>query len=136
MQRSLRGHVTRAQRDAPHYFYVPFEVPERTERLEVRLDYSSHEGENILDLGVADLRFKPEVYPNAHGFRGWSGSFRDRFVITSEAATPGYLPGPLFTGTWHVLLGLHKVAAAGCDYALELLFDEPSDMLTLPLTPH
>ncbi len=108
-------------------------MPECAERLEVRLDYPSHAGENVLDLGVADPRFRPEVYPNTRGFRGWSGGFRDRFVITSEAATPGYLPGPLITGTWHVLLGLHKVAAEGCDYALELLFDELSDTLTLPL---
>ena len=108
-------------------------MPERTERLEVRLHYLRLEGENVLDLGVADPHFKPEAYPNTQGFRGWSGGFRDRFVIMPEAATPGYLPGPLSTGTWHVILGLHKVAAEGCDYTLELRFGESSDTLALPL---
>ena len=130
MRNIIEGFFTRADQVKSRYAYLPVDVPAKTERLEVRLRYA--EG-NVLDLGIADPRFEPERFPNEQGFRGWSGGFRDRFVITSDAATPGYLPGPLFEGTWHVLLGLHKLAPEGCSYRLELLFNEPSDTLALPL---
>ena len=122
--------MTRADQAKSRYAYLPVNVPAGTERLEVRL---SHDAGNVLDLGIADPRFEPEKFPNEQGFRGWSGGFRDRFVITPGSATPGYLPGPLFEGTWHVLLGLHKLEPKGCAYRLELLLNEPSDTLALPL---
>src|ERR1035438_8709228 len=62
----------------------------------------------VLDLGC--------VAPD--GWRGWSGGARDRFVITPSEATPGYLPGELEPGTWHVVLGLHRVPAQGVGYEL------------------
>ena len=42
----------------------------------------------IMDLGCM----------GAAGFRGWSGGARRSFVITDDAATPGYLPGELEAG--------------------------------------
>lgn len=49
------------------------------------------------------------------GWRGWSGGARTRFAITPDAATPGYVPGPLEPGEWAVVLGLHRVPAAGIE---------------------
>lgn len=49
------------------------------------------------------------------GFRGWTGSERLDFFITENEATPGYLPGPLLAGRWHLLLGLYKIGDRGCD---------------------
>jgi hypothetical protein len=54
------------------------------------------------------------------GFRGWSGSERSEFFITETAATPGYLPGQLASGRWHVLLGLYKLHPAGCSYRVTI----------------
>ncbi len=65
---------------------------------------------NVVDLGV--------LAPD--GFRGWSGSARQSFVLTPGWATPGYLPGPLAAGRWHVLLGLYRLAPAGCDVRIEI----------------
>ena len=41
---------------------------------------------------------------------------RREFVITPEAATPGYLPGELEPGTWQVMIGLYRLPAGGAEY--------------------
>jgi hypothetical protein len=38
-----------------------------------------------------------------------------------DAATPGYLPGPLYPGTWHVILGLYHILPEGSDYQLTIV---------------
>lgn len=83
------------------WHYVPFEVPPGSCALRVSLDYDPSSA--VLDLGC----FGPA------GFRGWSGGARESFVISDDAATPGYLPGPLEPGLWQVAIGLHRVPAAG-----------------------
>ncbi|HBY96078.1 MAG: CehA/McbA family metallohydrolase [Ardenticatenaceae bacterium] len=106
------------------YAHLPFDVPDGATQIEVRYAYSNRIGSsplltggNTIDLGVFDAR--GIEFLNA-GFRGWSGSERDSFVISETAATPGYLAGALIRGRWHVLLGLYKVAAGGCDYRVEI----------------
>jgi hypothetical protein len=71
---------------------------------------------NALDIGV----FSPAGVQlgNQRGFRGWSGGFRDRFTISAAAATPGYLPGPIEPGRWHLILGPYTVAAQGLTYTV------------------
>jgi hypothetical protein len=86
---------------------VPVDVPPGTRSLRVELGFDRSAG--VLDLGVFDP---------AGEFRGYSGGARDAFVVGETAATPGYLPGPLPTGTWQVLLGLHRVSAAGLEWAV------------------
>lgn len=87
--------------------YLPVEVPPGTGALRVELDYDPTGGA-VLDLGC----FGPA------GFRGWSGGARRFFVITATAATPGYLQGDIEPGTWQIVLGLHRIAAAGTRYEL------------------
>jgi hypothetical protein len=60
----------------------------------------------VLDLGCL----------GPSGFRGWSGGARESFVITANAATPGYLPGEVEAGVWQVVLGLHMLPAEGTRY--------------------
>ena len=105
------------QADDP-YPLIPFDLPPGVGRLEVRYTYSDPispdplvtQPGNVVDLGV--------LAPD--GFRGWSGSARQSFTLTPDRATPGYLPGPLTADRWHVLLGLYKVAPAGCDVRVEI----------------
>jgi len=78
------------------YPTVPVDV-RPGESLEVSLAYER--GAAVVDLGCE----------GPAGWRGWSGAARDRFAITPTAATPGYLPGELEPGTWHVVLGLHRL---------------------------
>jgi hypothetical protein len=98
------GRWTPDDRAASRWHYLPFEIAAGCGGLEVCLSYERIAG--VLDLGC--------ISPG--GWRGWSGGARDRFVITADQATPGYLPGELEAGIWHVVLGLHQVPAAGVGY--------------------
>lgn len=112
-KRILEGSATREQ--SMTYAHLPFDVPEGTTALDV--SYQFDEADSIIDIGVFDPRGAD--YPGA-GFRGWSGSARRQFRITQDDATPGYMPGPLQAGTWHVCLGLYTIAEAGCNYRVEI----------------
>ncbi len=86
-----RGRWTQDDRCRSPWQYLPVEVPPGSAGLRVELDYDQSGA--ILDLGC----FGPA------GFRGWSGGARSSFVITPGEATPGYLPGELEPGRWHVV---------------------------------
>src|SRR5580693_6186536 len=93
------GRWTLEDRFASPWHYLPVEVPAGTAGVRVELDYERVDG-TVLDLGCL----------GPGGFRGWSGSARESFVITPEAATPGYLPGEIEAGTWQVMIGVLTVA--------------------------
>ncbi|MBL8147405.1 MAG: CehA/McbA family metallohydrolase [Anaerolineae bacterium] len=100
------------------YPLLPFEVPPHTGRIEVSYRYAGAIGSdpqltggNTVDIGIFDSRGASFM---AEGFRGWSGSARSEFFISTTEATPGYMPGPLPAGTWNICLGAYKVADTGC----------------------
>jgi hypothetical protein len=72
---------------------------------------------NSCDIGIFDER---GIAVGGEGFRGWSGGARTEFAIAADAATPGYLPGPVNPGTWHVALGPYTVAPRGLDYGVDV----------------
>lgn len=110
MTKTFRGRLKPGDRERSIYHYVPFDVPRGARSVSVRLEYDRSLA--TLDLGL----FDPE------GFRGYSGGARDSFSIGAKRATPGYLPGEVYSGEWSVLLGLHRVPGAGVDYTLEVGF--------------
>ena len=95
------------------YFYLPFEMPPGARRVVVNYHYENqvvgaqefNPGNNI-DIGVFDARGTEFLHG---GFRGWSGGARSQFHIAQDAATPGYLRGPLQTGEWNIVFGLTKI---------------------------
>ena len=101
------GRWTLEDRFASPWHYLPVEVGPGAAGLRVELEYERADGA-LLDLGCL----------GPDGFRGWSGSARTSFVITGEAATPGYLPGAIEAGTWQVMIGLHRVPPDGVRYRL------------------
>src|SRR5215813_7905211 len=107
------------------WHYLPFEVPTGTIALRVELGYDISAA--VLDLGC----FGPA------GFRGWSGGARRSFVITAGSATPGYLPGELEPGTWHAVIGLHRIPADGVRYELSAQISSQlvPDIRTEPVPP-
>ncbi len=111
----------RFKADSSKYQYFPFTVPEGTKRIEVFLDYEREQG-NIIDLGLFDSRGME--FLATKGFRGWSGSARSHVVVSEKFATPGYIPGPIFSGIWHVILGLYNIVLNECNYRLEIFVDE------------
>ncbi|MBN1642241.1 MAG: PHP domain-containing protein [Anaerolineae bacterium] len=111
------------------YRLLPFEVPAGASQLTVRYRYaplsdreaSDEEGRApgcVVDLGLFDPR--GHAFLDAPGFRGWSGGARSEATIGAATATPGYLPGALQAGTWHVLLGLYRVPPGGCEVWVEV----------------
>jgi hypothetical protein len=113
--------------DRMRYVLVPFEVPAGVRQLEVRYTYSDRVDSdprvgdgNTLDIGLFDPR---GTASGSIGFRGWSGSHKDEFVVGEDWATPPYAAGPMPAGTWHVLLGPYKVGPRGCEYRVEIRLD-------------
>jgi hypothetical protein len=106
------------------YVNVPFKVPQGIGQIEVSYTYPSAissdphvSGGNTIDIGLIDPRGAEFM---TQGFRGWSGSARHTFYVGEDSATPGYLAGPIQAGTWHVCLGVYKVAADGCACEVEI----------------
>ncbi|MDX2161043.1 MAG: CehA/McbA family metallohydrolase [bacterium] len=106
------------------YLHLPFQVPPGIERIEIAYTYSAAiasdpmlAGGNTLDIGLFDAR---GIGFSSPGFRGWSGSARSTFFVGRESATPGYMPGSLLAGTWHICLGAYKVAPDGCAYQVTI----------------
>ncbi|OEJ26416.1 phosphoesterase [Streptomyces agglomeratus] len=105
---------------SPDYVYLPVEVPRRVREIAVSYTYerppvpAGTQG-NALDIGIFDER---GTGLGGRGFRGWSGGARPEFFLRADAATPGYIPGPVRAGTWHIVLGPYTTAPGGLPYAV------------------
>jgi hypothetical protein len=135
-RRRLRGIIAPG---GPDWVYVPFELPPGVGELAVRYRYDRPATPpgvpgNVLDIGIFDERGTgPGGAPGGSGFRGWSGGARDSFTISRSGATPGYLPGPVNQGTWHIVLGPYTVAPQGLAWELEVAFGQgPAGPAFLP----
>jgi PHP domain len=117
----FRGSFTPDDRAASIYHYLPFEVPSACAGVRLELEYDRSAG--VLDLGLIDPL----------GWRGWSGGARDVVLLGPDAATPGYLVRGLPTGTWQVVLGLHRVPFAGVAYRVGVSFEPVR--LDVPVAP-
>ncbi|MGW2492199.1 CehA/McbA family metallohydrolase [Streptomyces sp. NPDC001606] len=125
---SLRGRLAPG---SPDYVYLPFEVPPRTAGLHVSYRYDRPATPagvpgNALDIGLFDERGVEE------GFRGWSGGARSEFSVRGDTATPGYLPGPLNPGVWHIALGPYTIAPQGLSYDVTVTLTEGEPAPTPP----
>ncbi|OXS35080.1 CehA/McbA family metallohydrolase [Streptomyces sp. XY006] len=116
---------------SPDFVYVPVEVPAGVRELRVAYTYDrpsvpAGTTGNALDIGVFDER---GTDLGGRGFRGWSGGARTEFFIRADEATPGYLPGPVREGTWHIALGPYTVAPQGLAYeiTITLTYGEPGE---------
>ncbi|MFD5948214.1 CehA/McbA family metallohydrolase [Streptomyces collinus] len=116
---------------SPDFVYVPVEVPAGVRELKVAYTYDRPAVPagtlgNALDIGVFDDR---GTELGGQGFRGWSGGARTEFFLRADDATPGYLPGPVREGTWHIALGPYTVAPQGLSYeiTITLTYGEPGE---------
>lgn len=105
--------VTLADQSANRYQRFAFELPEGVDSFEVHLGVEGGP-DAVIDLGCEG----PEAW------RGWSGGARRTFVVAQDDATPGYLPGRVVPGTWHVIAGLHTLPGAGA--RLTVTVDAPA----------
>ncbi|WP_328340013.1 CehA/McbA family metallohydrolase [Streptomyces violaceus] len=116
---------------SPDFVYVPVEVPAGVREIKIAYTYDrpsvpAGTTGNALDIGVFDDR---GTELGGRGFRGWSGGARTEFFLRADDATPGYLPGPVREGTWHIALGPYTVAPQGLSYeiTITLTYGEPGE---------
>jgi hypothetical protein len=121
LRRTIR--LTPDDRAVAPYLEIPFEIAAGAGSLEVRLGYDRRAA--VIDLGCA----------GPAGFRGWSGSARDRFTIGASTATPGYLPGDLESGIWSVVLGLHRIRTPGVELTIDVFVPALKLPSAAPLAP-
>ncbi|MDQ0991474.1 CehA/McbA family metallohydrolase [Streptomyces sp. V3I7] len=124
--RTLRGTLPPG---APDFVYLPVEVPSGVREIRVSYTYErpsvpAGTTGNALDIGLFDGR---GTDLGGRGFRGWSGGARTEFFVRADDATPGYIPGPVDAGTWHLVLGPYTVAPQGLAYEITvtLVHGEP-----------
>jgi len=108
---------------ARDWVYLPVDVPAGVREIAVDYQYDRPtvppgERGNALDIGIFDE--SGIGLGNAPGFRGWSGGFRTGFVISASDATPGYLPGLVQEGRWHIILGPYSVAPQGLNWSVSI----------------
>jgi PHP-associated len=113
--RVITGHLDTGAAD---FVYLPLEVPDGVNQISVEYTYDkpgvpAGTPANSCDIGIFDER---GTELGGKGFRGWSGGFRTSFVVNSDDTTPGYLPGPINRGTWHIALGPYQIAPQGMNY--------------------
>jgi hypothetical protein len=104
---------------SPDWVYLPVEVPSGVNEIAVSYSYDkpmvpTGELGNAMDIGVFDER--GIQLGDQSGFRGWSGGARTEFFITNTEATPGYIPGHISPGRWHVIFGPYTVASQGLNW--------------------
>lgn len=102
----------------PDWHYLPFEVPAGVRAIAVSYEYASTStplgfSVNVIDIGIFD----------PHGFRGWSGGARKSFRVATDAATPGYLAGPITPGTWQVILGPFAIIPPGVSWTAKVTLE-------------
>jgi hypothetical protein len=124
---------------APDFVYLPVEVPAGVRELRVAYTYTkatvpAGTQNNALDIGLFDER---GTELGGEGFRGWSGGARTEFFVRADDATPGYVPGPVRAGTWHIALGPYTVAPEGLPYevTVTLTHGRPSGPTPRPVYP-
>lgn len=133
---TITAHITRADQSPSPYYYIPFDVPAGTTRIDVTLSYPKAE-DCVIDLGAFDPR--DTGYPANEGFRGWSGGAREHFFIATDDATPGYVHGEIQPGRWNVILGLYKIPEQGAEASVTISLDnaerrvEPQPARTFPV---
>jgi hypothetical protein len=114
-----RIHITPPGANESRYIYVPFDVGPHAVRISISYQYDRANGANTIDIGLFDARSTGSD-TDPRGFRGWSGGRRSEFFISSNEATPGYLPGAMQAGIWRIILGLYRVAPTGVDVTFKI----------------
>lgn len=109
MRHTESRRVTLADQSTERYQRFAFELPPDVDSFEVSLEVSAG-SEAVIDLGCEG--------PDA--WRGWSGGARRSFIVAEDDATPGYLPGDVVPGLWHVIVGLHTLPADGAELTVSV----------------
>jgi hypothetical protein len=106
--------------DGTEFVMVPFEVAGGVTEIEV--EHKGLSGENVLDWGLLD--------PAGH--RGWGGGNEESVVVGVASASRGYVPGPLPTGTWRVVIGKALIKETPARYQLQVTLRDAPTLASQP----
>ena len=106
------------------FFFRTFEVPEGI--VEIEVQHSNLTPGNSLDWGLDD--------PN--GFRGWGGGKGPPAVVGLQAASPSYIPGPIPTGIWEVVVGKPNIVETPALYAVDIFLRTTATLDPQPRGPY
>ncbi|MFM2163162.1 MAG: hypothetical protein RLZZ383_2674 [Pseudomonadota bacterium] len=109
--------------EGPDHVLVPFEVPDGI--VEIQVEHTTTSVGDVLDWGLDD----PE------GFRGWGGGNVEDAMVGVQAASRSYVPGPMPSGTWSVVIGRAKLASPEAGYQLRITLRSAEDGATLAAQP-
>jgi hypothetical protein len=109
----LEGDVAPAGGD---YVVVPFAVPAGTVEFDVVRTVPTANA--ILDFGI----WSPG------GFRGWAGGLTDPATVGVADSSRGYLPGPIATGDWQLVIGKAKLNDASAHYSADITFRDAATL--------
>ncbi len=99
--------------DQEKYFYIPFEVPENTEKMNISYSVDKPEG-SCIDFGL--------IYPDGRQ-NGASGGRTKEIVISARYATAGYEPCEPHAGTWQIIAGVYRAGdGVKVTYTVEFQF--------------
>ncbi len=126
--------ITPAEAAAHPYHYLPVEVPPHCTRIDVSYHWYAPGADTngTVDIGIFDVR---GVEPFTGGFRGWSGSARRTLFLARDAATPGYIAGPLPAGTWSIILGAYDIPEPGVHWFVTAELTSSAGATTEDLAP-
>jgi hypothetical protein len=123
----LRGELS--GKDHQTYRTVPFTVPAGTARITVQFEYTGRDSKTTIDLGLLG----PDGFRGQDGFRGWSGGNKTLFTVSATDATPSYLPGPIRSGQWSLLLGIPNIRQdAHSEFTARVWFGREGEPYWLP----
>lgn len=105
------------------YYYLPFSVPENTEKITVTYDYfrpttgvmSDLKPSNTIDIGLADEK---------GNFLGWSGSAHRSISVGEFSSSKGYLSQKIEPGEWNIIVGAYHVVEGGVKVKYTIEFEE------------
>jgi hypothetical protein len=113
----------------PRYEYVPFDVSADAASITITYSYTGDDGTSVIDVGL----FEPgPLTLGTPAFRGYSGGAQRTITVGRRNASPGYRTGPLPAGTWHVMLGMYKVAPAGVDVEITIAVTREESAAAVP----
>jgi predicted metal-dependent phosphoesterase TrpH len=121
MTQTIEIRLTRQDKAAGHYYYVPFEVPAGTTRIDLKFT-ARRDDECQLDYGLVDPTATD--FPSTTGLRGWTGHAREEFFTATDDATPGYLYGPIEPGTWRAQIGMSTIPEEGVSVRVDVRLDD------------
>ena len=120
--KQIQIHIDKQQEGT--YITVPFEMPEKTEQLQLSYHYIHETFENQGDWSIRQRSATVDLaLVDANGkLVGSSGSNKRQITLSETSATPGYRTVKLVPGTWAVIVGAYKIPPEGVDVTYNLTF--------------